>query len=290
VELTLADGFTNLVNLTASPLPNRSGDVLVSIQPRSLAEKMDRSLSHRSAARSVMGMSAMLAHEIKNPLAGISGAAQLIAMNLGDDDAELTDLIRQEADRIVTLLERVEQFGDNRPTARQPVNIHDVLDRAHRSARAGFAAKTRFVEQFDPSLPPTSGDPDQLMQAFLNLIKNAAEAAPEVGGVITLQTSFRPGMTLAARGGRRESLPLQVTITDNGPGVPDELKADIFEPFVTSKMAGSGLGLALVSKIVADHGGVIECESEPGRTVFRLRLPVWTGPTPASEETAEDSA
>lgn len=275
VELAWADQPPRCVDLHAAPA-GEGGDVLVLIRPRAMAEKMDRSLSHRSAARSVVGMAAMLAHEIKNPLAGISGAAQLLAMSLPDRDQELTDLIREEAARIQGLLARVEQFGDIRPAARKPVNIHDVLTRAKLAAKAGYAAHVRFVEEFDPSLPPTAGDADQLMQVLVNLIKNAAEATPRVGGIITLRTSFRPGVKLALPGGRRESLPLQVTVSDNGHGVPEDIKRDIFEPFVTSKATGSGLGLALVSKIIADHGGVVECESDPGWTTFRLLLPVWS--------------
>jgi two-component system nitrogen regulation sensor histidine kinase GlnL len=230
----------------------------------------------------------MLAHEIKNPLAGISSAAQLLDMTLGDGERELTALIREEAKRIEDLLGRVDAFGDTRPRPKEPVNIHDILDRARRAAEAGFASHVRFFAEYDPSLPPVPGDADELMQLFQNLLKNAAEATPRVGGVIQLRTSYSPGVSIAGVGGRRESLPLLVTVQDNGSGVPAEIRHDIFEPFVTSKATGSGLGLALVSKIVTDHGGVIECESEPGRTVMKLRLPVWRDParTNKGESTA----
>ena len=278
MQLTLPDRPPSIVDLHVCSLPDLPGATLLMIHPQSIAERMDRSLTHRAAARSVIGLSAMLAHEIKNPLAGISGAAQLLSMQLGDGETELCELIREEADRVAKLLEKVEQFGDNRPMALEPVNIHDVLDKAKLSAKSGFGSHVRIVEEFDPSLPPTAGDPDQLMQVFLNLLKNAAEAAPKVGGMVSIRTSFRPGIRMAAPSGRRESLPLQILISDNGPGVPDSLKRDIFEPFVTSKSTGSGLGLALVSKIVADHGGVVECESDPGWTTFRLLLPVWSEP------------
>jgi len=285
VELSWPERPARLVDLHAAPVTQAPGGLVILIHPRAIAETMDRSLSHRNAARSVAGMSAMLAHEVKNPLAGISGAAQLLEMNATEADRELTTLIREEADRIKALLARVEQFGDIGPARRAPVNIHDVLDRAVRSARAGFASHLRFIEDFDPSLPPTPGDADQLMQVILNLLKNAAEAAPEVGGTITLGTAYRAGMKVATPGGRRESLPLQLTITDNGPGVPEELQRHIFEPFVSSKADGSGLGLALVSKIVADHGGIIACDSAPGWTRFRLSLPV-----AAEDDLAEDAA
>jgi two-component system nitrogen regulation sensor histidine kinase GlnL len=272
-----ADQMPQLQNVHATPLHDGSGEILILMHPQGMADKMDRSLGHRSAARSVTGMAAMLAHEIRNPLAGISGAAQLLEMGLGDADRELTGLIRAEAARIGNLVDRVEQFGDLRPAQRKPLNIHDVLDRARRSAQAGFAAHVRFFEDFDPSLPPTAGDPDQLLQVFQNLLKNAAEAVPRVGGTIGIATAYRPGVKLVRPGQKSESLPLVVTITDNGPGIPESLIRDIFDPFVSSKVNGSGLGLSLVSKFIADHGGVVECDSRPGRTRFRVRLPVWQG-------------
>jgi two-component system nitrogen regulation sensor histidine kinase GlnL len=276
VELGWPEQPARLVDLHAAPMAERVAGAVVLIHPRAIVETMDRSLSHRNAARSVAGMAQMLGHEIKNPLAGISGAAQLLQMNLSGEDRELTALIREEAERIGALVSRVEQFGEIGPGRYQPVNIHDVLDRACRAAKAGFAAHVRFIQEYDPSLPPTQGDSDQLMQVMLNLLKNAAEATPKVGGIITVRSSYRAGMKVVTPTGRRESLPLQITITDNGSGVPEDLLRHIFEPFVTAKSSGSGLGLALVSKILSDHGGVISCESEPGRTQFRLLLPVTT--------------
>jgi len=284
IEISLPDRPTRLVDVHAAPIHQGPGGVVVLIHPRAIAASMDRSLSHRNAARSVAGMSAMLAHEVKNPLAGISGAAQLIEMNGGEATRELAELIREEAERIGALMRRVEQFGEIGPPIRQAVNIHDVLDRACRAARAGFAGHLRFVEDYDPSLPPTFADADQLMQAVINLLKNASEAAPEVGGMIGVRTAYRAGMKVVTPSGRRESLPLEIAITDNGPGVPEDIQGHIFEPFVSSKTRGSGLGLSLVSKIVADHGGVISCESEPGNTRFRLLLPV------AAEGTADAGA
>lgn len=251
-----------------------AGEVLLILQPRSIARSIDRTLTHRSAARSVAGMAAMLAHEIKNPLAGISGAAQLLEMNADDDDRQLTVLIREECARIEKLVNGFESFGDNRPPLRDPVNIHDVLDRAKRAAQAGFGSHIRFYEEYDPSLPPVPGDQDQLMQVFQNLLKNAAEAAPKVGGVITLKSAYQPGVAMTGLNGARISVPLLVQISDNGQGVPPDMQADLFEPFVTTKTTGAGLGLSLVSKIVADHGGAIEYLSSPGWTTFKLRLPI----------------
>lgn len=275
INIAWGDRVGRTFDLHASLVQDRPGDILIMLHPRGMAVQMDRSLSHRSAARSVTGMAAMLAHEIRNPLAGISGAAQLLAMSMGDAERELTDLIQEETDRIGSLVERVEQFGDLRPTSRVEVNIHDVLDRAKRAAQAGFGQHVRFREHFDPSLPPTAGDPDQLMQVFQNLLKNAAEAVPKVGGSIVLRTGFQPGVKMSVPGGQSEGLPLMVSIVDNGKGIPENLLGDIFEPFVSSKSNGSGLGLSLVSKVLSDHGGVVECDSVPGRTEFTVRLPVW---------------
>ncbi|MGF1658648.1 MAG: nitrogen regulation protein NR(II) [Rubrimonas sp.] len=286
IELIAPDGKPRTVDVQLAALDSEGGGLLLLIQPRSIAEQMDRSLTHRAAARSVTGMAAMLAHEIKNPLAGISGAAQLLEMSLGDPERELTTLIREESKRVEKLLERVEAFGDTRPRPKAPLNIHDVIDRAQRAAEAGFARHVRFFTEFDPSLPPIPGDPDTLMQVFQNLLKNAAEATPQVGGVIMIRTAYSPGVAIAGLGGGRESVPLLVSIQDNGSGVPPEIKPDIFEPFVTSKAAGSGLGLALVSKVMADHGGVVECDSEPGWTVMRLRFPVWREARSKVKETA----
>jgi two-component system nitrogen regulation sensor histidine kinase GlnL len=256
--------------------------------PRSVTEKIDRQLTHRGAARTVTGLASMLAHEIKNPLSGIRGAAQLLEAEADENDRALTRLICEEADRIVGLVDRMEIFADERPTNRQPVNIHAVLERVKVIARNGFARSIRIVEEYDPSLPPVHGNRDQLIQVFLNLVKNAAEAIGNSGeGEIVFRTAFRPGIRLAMPGSRsRVSLPLQFTVVDNGPGVPEDLLPYIFDPFVTSKANGTGLGLALVAKIIGDHGGVIECESQPRRTAFRILLPAHTGRIPDEESEA----
>ncbi|MEM9370223.1 MAG: ATP-binding protein [Pseudomonadota bacterium] len=273
-ELNWPDSPPRMVDVSASAVQDEPNRVVLLFHPRSIAARMDRSLDHRSAARSVSGMASMLAHEIKNPLAGISGAAQLLEMNANDSDRELALLIREEVERIGKLMASFEQFGDLGPTETAEINVHDVIDRACRAAKAGFASHIRFIEEYDPSLPPTIGDGDRMMQVFINLLKNAAEAAPAVGGVIVLRTAYRAGMKVTTPSGGRESLPLQISITDNGAGVPPDMLRTIFEPFVTTKGSGNGLGLALVSKIIADHGGVINCDSEPGWTRFSIRLPV----------------
>ena len=259
--------------------PSDDGTVILLLQERGLAQRIDRQLLYRGAARSMSGMAAVLAHEVKNPLAGIRGAAQLLEDAVPPADRALTQLICNEADRIRALIDRMESFGDARALARHPVNIHEVLDRVRRVAQTSFGRNLRIVEVFDPSLPAVPGDRDSLIQAFMNIVRNAADAVPEDSGEIILTTAYRPGVKIAtpvagSDSKQRVSLPLEVTIRDNGPGIPADLVPYIFDPFVTTKSHGSGLGLALVAKIVADHGGVIECESQPRRTLFRVLLPV----------------
>jgi two-component system nitrogen regulation sensor histidine kinase GlnL len=268
-----------IVDLNVAPVPERPGHVVVMLQERTIADKMDRQMIHRGAARGVVALAAMLAHEIKNPLSGIRGAAQLLEQSAGEDDRTLTRLICDEADRIVKLVDRMEVFADERPVEREPVNIHVVLDRVKKLALSGFARHIKFVDTYDPSLPPVLANRDSLIQVFLNLVKNAAEAIGEApDGQIELTTAFRPGVRLAVPGSKaRVSLPLEFCVKDNGPGVPDDLMPHLFDPFVTTKPTGTGLGLALVAKIVGDHGGIIECESQPRHTIFRVLMPMFTG-------------
>ena len=266
-----------LVDVYGGPFADQPGLVVLMLQQRNMAQMIERQLTHRAAARSASGLASVLAHEIKNPLSGIRGAAQLLEAGLSDDDRALTQLICSETDRIRNLVDRMEVFGDERPLAKEPVNIHDVLEHVRRISETGFARGIRITEDYDPSLPPVPGNRDKLVQAFLNLAKNAAEAIGDnrQQGRIVMQTSFRPGVRLSMQGAdTRISLPLMIQIEDNGPGVPDHLKEHMFDPFVTTKPYGTGLGLALVAKIINDHGGIIECDSEAARTVFRVLLPM----------------
>ena len=286
VEVGTGDRPSQICTVQIAPVHTDEEAVLFLITPHQIAGRIARAQQSETAAKSAIGMSEMLAHEIKNPLAGITGAAQLLSMNLPPEDLELTDLIVAESRRIVQLLEQVEQFGNLRPPVCKPVNLHDLLDRACRSARISYAAHVTFTENYDPSLPATFVDGDQILQVFLNLIKNAAEALDD-SGIIKLRTFYDPSLRVRRKGGETARLPLQVEITDNGPGLPDEIAEDIFEPFVSGKENGTGLGLALVSKIIADHGGWISVDSSPGRTTFRLSLPA--APANASlDEEGED--
>jgi two-component system nitrogen regulation sensor histidine kinase GlnL len=261
-----------MCTLQVAPLSGAPGHMLMLIAPRELAGRMVQNSSVKAAARSAIGMAEMLAHEIKNPLAGITGAAQLLSMTLSAEDRELTDLIVSESRRIVALLERVEQFGNVSAPELRAVNLHDVLDRARRSAMVGFAAGMRFVEEYDPSLPQALGDGDQLLQVVLNLLKNAAEAAPGGQGTIRLHTYYDASLRVRRGEGPGRALPLQIEVIDDGPGLPPEIAEEVFEPFVSGRENGTGLGLALAAKIVSDHGGWISVSSAPGRTVFRISL------------------
>ena len=271
-------GTERTVDVFATPL-GEDGAVVVMLQERTIADKMDRQLTHRGAARSLTALGSMLAHEIKNPLSGIRGAAQLLEQSADEADRMLTRLICDETDRIVSLVERMELFGDERPVEQGPVNVHGVLDHVRRLAQSGFARHIRVTEAYDPSLPPIHGNRDQLVQVFLNLVKNAAEAigVDALDGEITLSTAFRAGIRLQMPGARgRVGLPIEVSVGDNGPGVSPDLLPHLFDPFVTTKAQGSGLGLALVAKIVGGHGGVVECDPAPRRTTFRVLLPIYT--------------
>ncbi|MEZ5669234.1 MAG: ATP-binding protein [Alphaproteobacteria bacterium] len=267
-----------------APVQEVEGLVVVSLHRRTVQQAIERRLSHRGAARSVSAMAALLAHEVKNPLSGIRGAAQLLEQAATEGDRRLTQLICEETDRICGLVDRMEAFADGRAMPRSAVNIHQILDHVRGIAEAGFGRRVAFQAHYDPSLPAALGNRDALVQALLNLIKNAAEAVPEDGGQIVLGTAYRHGLRIAGvGGGSRLELPLTVSISDNGPGIPDDMRPHLFDPFVTSKARGTGLGLALVAKVVQDHGGVIEFDSSTQGTEFRMFLPI-------AEPTGSDAA
>ena len=281
VQLTTARTRTDRVAISTAPLlsddPSSPPEIIVQFAATSIAQRIDQQMRRQGAARSASGMVAVLAHEVRNPLAGIKGAAQILEPSLAGEDRELTQLIADEVDRITNLIERMDVFADVGPVAHQPVNIHEPLDRARRVLTTGGAFEgLRIVEHFDPSLPPVRGDFEGLVQVFMNLIKNAIDAAREGGGEVVLRTSYRHGLRLSGDNRRGSgALPIEVAIQDNGPGIPDDLQRSVFDPFVTTKDAGQGLGLAMVAKIIGDHGGAVEFESEPRQTIFTVHLPLF---------------
>ncbi len=279
LDLNLVGGTRFRADVLIAPIGDHPGWLTVALQTRAVASLVDRQLVHQGAARSAVGVAAMLAHEIKNPLSGIRGAAQLLAHNLDEDGRELTDLVCTEVDRIRNLVDRMESFTDTRRVERAPENIHAVLGHVRRVAEQGFARGVTFRERYDPSLPPVLGNRDALVQVFLNLVKNAAEAV-EAGGEIMITTAYRHGLRVAVKGSeRRVSVPLEVCVIDNGPGAPADMEEHLFDPFVTSKRSSQGLGLALVAKIIGEHGGIVEYERTqvPPRTIFRVLLPMQDG-------------
>jgi len=253
---------------------SQSSNILVQLQKRTIAQKINQRQTHRSATRSVSGMAAMLAHEIKNPLSSIKGSAQILSEDVSDEDRSLTGLICEEVDRICSLVDRMEVFSDHRQIEKNEINIHSVLEHVKKLAENGFGKHVKFIELYDPSLPNTIGDRGGLIQTFLNLIKNACEAVPTKDGQVSITTAFRQGVRVASTYGEKPiQLPLEICIIDNGNGIVKEIKENIFDPFVTTKSNGKGLGLALVAKTLSEHGGIIECESGLGNTTFRVLLP-----------------
>jgi len=263
-----------LVNVQITPF-GATRKLLVSVQERALAERLRGQSLFRGAARSVSAMAAMLAHEVKNPLAGIKGAAQLLEAGLNDDgDRALTRMIVEESDRVAALLDRMEGFAGGTNLTFSPVNIHEVLDHCLALASASYGAHVTIRRHYDPSLPPVQGHRDLLIQAFINIIKNASEATDK-NAEISIKTSYSHGrrMSVAAHDGGTH-VPVQVEVIDNGRGIPEDLRDHVFDPFVSGRVGGSGLGLTMVASVVADHGGMIEVDSAPGRTAFRFNFPV----------------
>ena len=279
-------GF-KLINVQITPFGDAEPRLLVCIQERALAERLRGQALFRGAARSIAAMAALLAHEVKNPLAGIKGAAQLLEADLVDANGDvkggangdvngqsLTRMIVEESDRITALLDRMEGFAGGANLVLAPVNIHEILDHCLNLAQASYGAHTTIRRSYDPSLPLVNGHRDLLIQAFINIIKNASEAI-DSNGEIVIKTSYSQGrrLTFAAVDGGSYA-PVQVEVIDNGAGISEELRDHIFDPFVSGRSGGSGLGLTMVASVIADHGAMIDVESVPGQTVFRMNFPV----------------
>lgn len=276
VTLSTVRGTSFRADFVVTPFADWKGWHLVAIHGAASAYRMGHRLERAGGTRSAIGVAAMLAHEIKNPLSGIRGAAQLLEGRASEDDTRMTRLIRSEVDRIAALLDQMEGFTDTRPRTPAPDNIHEIIDHARQVAQNGFGIDMKIVESYDPSLPPVLVHRDSLVQILLNLLKNAAETAVEgQTRTVRLTTAYRQGVSLAAETGQRKrSLPIELCVIDDGPGAPTELAEDMFDPFVTTKKTGRGLGLALADKLMRDMGGIIQYarEGEPEMTVFRLLL------------------
>ncbi|WP_299345426.1 ATP-binding protein [uncultured Maritalea sp.] len=279
-----------LVDVHVAPMGSDPNLVVITLFERTMADKIDKQLTSQGAARQVSGLAAMLAHEIKNPLSGIKGAAQLLEQSASDEDRPLARLVQQEVERIVKLVDRMEVFGDERHPELTSINIHAVLNHVLLLAENGFAKGIVIEKNFDPSLPPVLGNWDQLVQVYLNLIKNAAEAVKsEPGSKIKISTAYRPGIRVGVQGTReRLSLPLEITVEDNGPGIDADMLPHIFEPFVTSKKTGGGLGLAMVAKLIRGQGGIVDVDYVGDRTIFKTLLPMAKADTASPKKEALD--
>ena len=278
-----------LVNVQITPFEGK-GRLLITMQERALAERLRGQSLFRGAARSVTSMAAMLAHEVKNPLAGIKGAAQLLEADLEPNETSLTRMIVEETDRVTALLDRMEGFAGGASVVMTTVNIHEVLDHCLELAAASYGAHLAIKRAYDPSLPFVEGHRDLLIQAFINIIKNASEATDKNGELI-IRTSYSPCRRLSTTSiAGQLHVPIQVEVIDNGRGIPEDIRDHLFDPFVSGRVGGSGLGLAMVASVIADHGGLMEVETVSGETVFRLNFPATTSQQSMIETKNEETA
>ena len=262
------------VNLTIVPILDQDKPEAVMVQ----VEQVDRHLrismeeqilAQQNAARMLLRG---LAHEIKNPLGGIRGAAQLLQRELPDEELrEYTQIIMEESDRLQSLLDRM--LGPNKPLSKSPINIHKVLERVRQLVQVEAPEGVVIERDYDPSIPTVDGDGDLLIQALLNIVRNAAQAIGN-SGLISIRTRIHRQVTI---GHKRNRMAVKVEIEDNGPGIKPELMGQIFYPMVTGRAEGTGLGLSVAQSLINQHGGLIECSSEPGHTVFSIFLPLEIG-------------
>lgn len=274
--LRLQRGAPLRADVFVTPFSEHAGWKAVSMHAGAAAHRVG-SRAQGGGARAAVRIAAMLAHEIKNPLAGIRGAAQLLGRSVDQGAQRMTQLIQDEVDRVASLIDRMEGFTDTRKLERKAENIHAIIDHARAVAISGYGDRLAIREIYDPSLPDVLVHRDTMVQVILNLLKNAAETAePGARRNVTITTAFRHGVSVAVDNGTRKlSLPIEVCIIDDGPGAPPEIVDQLFDPFVSSKPKGQGLGLALVDKLTRDMGGIVQYarEGTPEQTVFRLLLP-----------------
>jgi two-component system nitrogen regulation sensor histidine kinase GlnL len=275
VQVKLPGAKTIMVDCTVSPLTeSNSADTALLVEltqvDRLLRLARDESVLERQAAnRAVMRG---LAHEIKNPLGGLRGAAQLLERELPDQALrEYTRIIIHEADRLRNLVDRM--MGPHQPLRKQQVNIHEILEHVRRLILVEVPVGLTIEREYDPSLPTFEGEPEQLIQAVLNIVRNSVEAMQHKG-LIHLRTLIERGFSI---GQKRQRIVLRADIEDNGPGIPEEILEHVFYPMVTAKPGGTGLGLSIAQDILIKHGGLIECVSRPGQTIFSIYLPLENG-------------
>ncbi len=272
MPVTLQSGQEIHVDLMITPVSLEGGSrLLVELQPVDRLLRISREEGLLQAQETTRAMIRGLAHEIKNPLGGVRGAAQLLARELpGEELTEYTRVIIREADRLRDLVDRL--LGPNQQLDVDTINVHEVLEHVRDLIAAESDNRIAIERDYDPSLPDITGDRTQLVQAVLNILRNALQAAPTVDDcVITLRTRAQRQFTIGAR---RHRLVCRVDMEDNGPGIPGEIMSSIFVPMVTGRANGTGLGLSIAQSIVNRHGGLLECESEPGRTLFTMYLPL----------------
>ncbi len=269
LNMRMPDGTTQTLHCVGTPVHGEAEGVLLELRPIDQLLRIAREERLMHDQRINRELIRNLAHEIRNPLGGIRGAAQLLERELQSAALkEYTQVIRKEADRLQVLMDRL--LSPARIPQNLPVNIHEVLERVRSLILAEFPDGIRIIRDYDTSLPELLGDREQLIQAVLNIVRNAAQAL-EGKGEIRLRSRAARQVTLARR---RYRTALLVQIIDNGPGIPEPLQARIFHPLVSGREGGSGLGLMLAQTFINQHHGLVECDSQPGRTVFNLLLPV----------------
>lgn len=268
---------STMVDYSVTPLS--ATQLLIEFQPLDRLLRMSREGSLSVANQATRAVVRGMAHEIKNPLSGIRGAAQLLARELDRTELrEYTEVIINEADRLRALADRL--LGARKPPDFKRINIHQVLERVRRVLQAETGPAIRIVRDYDPSLPDICGDMDQLIQVVLNIMRNAAQSLQETRERTDPSASHPPHIVLRSRarrqcviGSQRHPLACVVEVEDNGPGLDPDLRETVFYPMVTGRSQGTGLGLPIAQSIMQQHGGLIECDSRPGLTVFRVLIP-----------------
>ena len=253
---------------------NNAADILISFQENTFVEKIVNNNSKKCASLVMSKMSSVLAHEIKNPLAGIKGVAQLLEDDLPESKIEFAEMIVKEVDRITHLIDRIEKISLDGELKFSKINIHEILDHSIKITQTSFGKHMNIKCYYDPSLPDICADKELLIQCFINLLKNSSEACSK-NGEITITTSYSMTKFISnSMNNKITYLPLQIEIRDNGIGIDDNYVNRVFEPFVSLKEGGSGLGLSMVLSVISDHGGTIELNSNPGKTCFSINLPL----------------